>query len=76
MSINTERRDPWATYSSPSVVGLILGVGNVGESLAPYKDSDTFLTRNVSFTWEEVHKDAHMWVRVRRLSINHHHCQR
>lgn len=39
----------------------MLGVGNVGESLAPYKDSDTFLTRNAGFTWEEVHKDAHMW---------------
>lgn len=39
----------------------MLGVGNVGESLAPYKDSDTFLTRDAGFTWEEVHKDAHMW---------------
>lgn len=39
----------------------MLGVGNVGEELAPYKESDTFLTRNAGFTWEEVHKDAHMW---------------
>jgi hypothetical protein len=39
----------------------MLGVGNVGSSLAPYKDSDTFLTRDAGFTWEEVHKDAHMW---------------
>jgi Sortilin, neurotensin receptor 3,/Sortilin, neurotensin receptor 3, C-terminal len=39
----------------------MLGVGNVGESLAPYKESDTFLTRDAGFTWEEVHKDAHMW---------------
>lgn len=39
----------------------MLAVGNVGESLAPYKESDTFLTRNAGFTWEEVHKDAHMW---------------
>ena len=57
----TERTDPRATYSSPSVVGLMLAVGNVGESLAPYTESDTFLTRNAGFTWEEVHKDAHMW---------------
>ena len=57
----TERTDPRATYSSPSVVGLMLAVGNVGESLAPYKESDTFITRNAGFTWEEVHKDAHMW---------------
>ncbi|GAA6008486.1 vacuolar protein sorting/targeting protein 10 [Rhodotorula paludigena] len=57
----TERRDPRATYSSPTAVGLMLAVGNVGEHLASYVDSDTFLTRDGGFTWEEVHKDAHMW---------------
>ncbi|KAF5379399.1 hypothetical protein D9615_006570 [Tricholomella constricta] len=57
----TERLDPRATFSSPSIVGLIMAVGNVGESLAPYKDSDTFLSRDAGFTWEEVHKDAHLW---------------
>lgn len=74
----TERRDPKATYSSPSAIGvsrlisflgmqrltqsqLMLAVGNVGESLAPYTESDIFLTRDGGFTWEEVHKDAHMW---------------
>ncbi|WWC63338.1 uncharacterized protein I303_105938 [Kwoniella dejecticola CBS 10117] len=57
----TERRDPKATYSSPSAVGLMLAVGNVGENLAAYTDSDVFLTRDGGFTWEEVHKDAHIW---------------
>lgn len=57
----TERKDPRATYSSPSAVGLMLAVGNVGESLVTYTDSDTFLTRDGGFTWEEVHKDAHIW---------------
>ncbi|KAI5476446.1 signal sequence binding protein [Pseudohyphozyma bogoriensis] len=57
----TERRDPRATYSSPSAVGLMMAVGNVGESLSPYTESDTFLTRDGGFTWEEVHKDAHLW---------------
>ncbi|ORY88169.1 putative signal sequence binding protein [Leucosporidium creatinivorum] len=57
----TERKDPRATYSSPSATGLMLAVGNVGESLVPYTDSDTFLTRDGGFTWQEVHKDAHMW---------------
>ncbi|GAA5827143.1 hypothetical protein JCM3770_007150 [Rhodotorula araucariae] len=57
----TERRDPRATYSSTSAVGLMLAVGNVGEYLVPYTDSDTFLTRDGGFTWEEVHKDAHLW---------------
>lgn len=57
----TERDDPRATYSSPSAVGLMLGVGSVGKKLASYTDSDTFLTRDGGFTWEEVHKDAHKW---------------
>jgi hypothetical protein len=39
----------------------MLAVGNVGEDLAPYTDSDTFLTRDGGFTWEEIHKDAHLW---------------
>lgn len=38
-----------------------MAVGNVGEHLAPYKESDTFLSRDAGFTWEEVHKDAHLW---------------
>ncbi|KAJ7195702.1 hypothetical protein C8J57DRAFT_1547194 [Mycena rebaudengoi] len=57
----TERRDPRATYSSSSIVGLIMAVGNVGETLAPYEQCDTFLSRDAGFTWEEVHKDAHLW---------------
>lgn len=38
-----------------------MAVGNVGENLAPYTESDTFLSRDGGFTWEEVHKDAHLW---------------
>jgi hypothetical protein len=38
-----------------------MAVGNVGEKLAPYDQSDTFLSRDAGFTWEEVHKDAHLW---------------
>ncbi|KAG2012263.1 signal sequence binding protein [Coprinopsis cinerea AmutBmut pab1-1] len=57
----TARRDPRATYSSPAAVGVMMAVGNVGTHLAPYGDSDTFISRDGGFTWEEVHKDAHMW---------------
>ncbi|OAX38327.1 Oligoxyloglucan reducing end-specific cellobiohydrolase, partial [Rhizopogon vinicolor AM-OR11-026] len=57
----TERFDARATYSSPSVVGVVMAVGNVGEVLASYTESDTFLSRDGGFTWEEVHKDAHLW---------------
>ena len=38
-----------------------MAVGNVGGKLAPYVESDTFLSRDAGFTWEEVHKDAHLW---------------
>lgn len=39
----------------------MLAVGNVGEHLAEYTESDVFLTRDGGKVWEEVHKDAHMW---------------
>lgn len=39
----------------------MMAVGNVGQTLAPYTDSDTFLTRDGGFTWQEVHKDAQLW---------------
>ncbi|KAF9497875.1 vacuolar protein sorting/targeting protein 10 [Pleurotus eryngii] len=57
----TERADPRTTYSTPSTVGLLMAVGNVGEHLETYTESDTFLSRDAGFTWEEVHKDAHLW---------------
>lgn len=38
-----------------------MAVGNVGEKLAPYSESDTFLSRDAGFTWEEVQKKAHFW---------------
>ncbi|KAM5541455.1 hypothetical protein V8D89_005009 [Ganoderma adspersum] len=57
----TERYDVRATYSTPSVPGMLMAVGNVGESLDPYDQSGTFLSRDAGFTWQEVHKDAHLW---------------
>ncbi|GAA99449.1 hypothetical protein E5Q_06148 [Mixia osmundae IAM 14324] len=57
----TERTDPRATYSSPTAVGLMVAVGNVGEKLGAYNDGDLFLTRDAGFTWQEVRKDAHLW---------------
>ncbi|KAG1845862.1 hypothetical protein DFJ58DRAFT_730700 [Suillus subalutaceus] len=57
----TERFKARATYSSPSIAGVVMAVGNVGDSLATYSESDTFLSRDGGFTWEEVHKDAHIW---------------
>ncbi|KAH8108890.1 hypothetical protein DFH11DRAFT_1818258 [Phellopilus nigrolimitatus] len=44
-----------------SVPGLLMAVGNVGGTLAPYTESDTFLSRDTGFSWQEIHKDAHLW---------------
>lgn len=38
-----------------------MAVGNVGEKLLPYTESDTFLSRDAGLTWEEIRKDAHLW---------------
>ena len=56
----TECYDPRATFSSPSVPGLNMAIGNVGETLARYTNSDTFLSRDGGFTWQGVHKDTHL----------------
>lgn len=57
----TERKDPRDTFSSPSAVGLMMGVGNVGENLGRYKDGNTFVTRDGGITWHEVMKGTFMW---------------
>ncbi|KZT39018.1 vacuolar protein sorting/targeting protein 10 [Sistotremastrum suecicum HHB10207 ss-3] len=57
----TERFDVRSTFSSPAIPGILMAVGNVGETLAPYPESDTFISRDAGFTWQEVHKDAHVW---------------
>uniref|UniRef100_A0A0W0EVI7 Uncharacterized protein n=1 Tax=Moniliophthora roreri TaxID=221103 RepID=A0A0W0EVI7_MONRR len=38
-----------------------MAVSNISSSLAPYIDSDTFLSHNGGFTWHEVHKGTHLW---------------
>ncbi|GAB7364948.1 hypothetical protein MBLNU230_g5733t1 [Neophaeotheca triangularis] len=57
----TERKDPRDTYSSASAVGLMIGVGNVGEFLSPKKDADTFITRDGGITWTVVMPGLWMW---------------
>ncbi|CCU97650.1 unnamed protein product [Malassezia sympodialis ATCC 42132] len=56
-----ERPDLRVTLGSPSATGFMLATGNVGRSLLPYAQCDTFLTRDGGFTWEEVHKDTFKW---------------
>ena len=57
----TERRDPRATFSSPSAVGLMMGVGNVGQYLGRKPDADTFITRDGGVEWHPVKKGNYMW---------------
>ncbi|KAH7060838.1 vacuolar protein sorting/targeting protein 10 [Macrophomina phaseolina] len=57
----TERKDPRDTFSSPSAVGLMMGVGNVGEYLGRYGEANTFVTRDGGITWHEVMKGTFMW---------------
>lgn len=57
----TERKDPRDTFSSPSAVGLMLGVGNVGEFLTRKAEGDTFITRDGGIEWHAVKKGSYMW---------------
>ena len=60
----TERKDPRDTFSSPTAVGLMMGVGNVGEHLGKKIDEDntfTFLSRDGGKSWRAVMKGNFMW---------------
>ncbi|EYE93807.1 vacuolar protein sorting/targeting protein 10 [Aspergillus ruber CBS 135680] len=52
----TERKDPEDTFASGSAIGLMMGVGNVGDSLGRADNADTFLTRDGGITWKSVKK--------------------
>ena len=57
----TERGDPRDIFSSPSAVGMMMGVGNVGEFLTRKVDGDTFITRDGGVKWHSVMKGNYMW---------------
>ncbi|KAH8832167.1 hypothetical protein DL96DRAFT_1678366 [Flagelloscypha sp. PMI_526] len=57
----TSRRDPDLLYSTPSNVGLLVGVGNVGGALYPYEASSTFLSRDAGHTWMELFKAPYLY---------------
>lgn len=56
----TERPDFTDTYGSSSAVGVLFGVGNVGEYLGE-NDLATFMSYDAGLTWKEVVKGQHMW---------------
>ena len=57
----TDRRDKSHTFYSSSAIGLMLGVGNVGEYLTGKKDADTFITSDAGITWRAAKKGQYMW---------------
>ena len=59
----TERMDKTNTFGSPTAVGLMMAVGNVGSQL-DRKDgetTDTFITSDAGITWKSVKKGSYMW---------------
>jgi hypothetical protein len=57
----TERVDPRETYSSPTAVGFMMGVGNVGKSLGTIGEASTFMTTDAGVTWKEIKKGNYAW---------------
>lgn len=57
----TERPDYRDTYSSSSAIGLLFGVGNVGEELESYERASTFLSIDGGLSWKEVAKGVYQW---------------
>ena len=59
----TERDDKGATFSSPTAVGLMIGVGNVGEYLGrrDQEGTDTFITRDGGLSWHSIKKGSYLW---------------
>jgi hypothetical protein len=57
----TERDDQRETYSSPTAVGILIGVGNVGEQLDTVGDANTFISTDGGINWKEAKKGAYAW---------------
>ena len=57
----TERRKPDESYSSPSAVGLVIGIGNVGTTLQQKRDGDTYISRDGGMTWSTAVEGQYMW---------------
>ncbi|KAF2200159.1 vacuolar protein sorting/targeting protein 10 [Delitschia confertaspora ATCC 74209] len=57
----TERPDPRETFSSPTAVGIMMGVGNVGEYLDVIGEASTFITTDAGVTWKEAMKGNYIW---------------
>ncbi|KAF9411469.1 vacuolar protein sorting/targeting protein PEP1, partial [Entomortierella beljakovae] len=50
----SEYNGPGAVFSASSSVGLVMGVGNVGDRLGKLDDAQTYLSRDAGRTWKKV----------------------
>lgn len=60
----TERPDYRDTFSSGSAVGVLIGIGNVGEKLALISapdDNAAFISVDGGLTWKEIKKGVYHW---------------
>lgn len=57
----TERRDRSKTYSTETAIGILLGWGNVGDSLGSVADADTFLSIDAGISWKRIKKGRWTW---------------
>lgn len=57
----TERKNPSDSFSSPTATGLMMGIGNVGETLGPLREGDTFMSRDGGVTWFNAQNGQYMW---------------
>jgi len=48
-------------FSSASIPGMVIGVGNVGQTLDAYEDGNTFLTRDGGYSWTEILKGPYQY---------------
>ena len=56
----TEQRNPGRVFSSPAP-GIVMGVGNEGESLKPWRDGATYVSDDAGRTWLRTLEYAHLY---------------
>ena len=57
----TDRKDKAHTFYSTSAIGLMIGVGNVGQYLTDLDEADTFMSADAGITWKHAKKGRYMW---------------
>ena len=65
----TTTKNVGKVFSVSTAPGTIIGVGNVGPSLLPYQESDTFISHDSGVSWTELRKGPHKFENVNFGSI-------